>query len=71
MSQPSGVSASYVDSAISSLRHEMHREIEATRSEFRREIQRLEKEMIEAGKMIVNEIREQTSKLSGKKRLIY
>jgi hypothetical protein len=65
MSQPSGVSASYVDSAISSLRHEMHREIEATRSEFRREIQRLEKEMIEAGKMIVNEIREQTSKLSG------
>jgi hypothetical protein len=65
MSQQSGVSASYVNSAISSLRYEMQREIETTRSEVRREIQRLEKEMIEAGRMIVNEIRDQTSRLSG------
>lgn len=65
MTQPSGVSASYVDSAISSLRWEMQREIEAARAEFRSEIQRLEREMIEVGRMIVAEIREQTSRLSG------
>jgi uncharacterized protein YdcH (DUF465 family) len=64
----SGVSASYVDSAVrnamSSLRSELKGEINAARNELHQEIQRLEREMREVGEMIAREIQKQTSQLS-------
>ncbi len=59
----SGVSASYVDSAVNSVRNELTREINNVKSELRNEINRLEREMREVGDMIVNELRNQTERL--------
>jgi hypothetical protein len=68
----SGVSASYVQSAINSLRNELQRDINAVRNdisavrnELHIEIQRLEREMREVGEMIAAEIQKQTFQLSG------
>jgi len=55
-----GVSAAYVNSAISSLRSELLGEINQVRRELRSEIARLEAEMREIGAMIVRAIEHQT-----------
>jgi hypothetical protein len=66
---PSGVSQSYVDNQLRSLRYELSSEISSTRNELIRyidgEIARLEKEMREIGEMIVNAIDRQTVAVVG------
>ena len=66
----SGISAgevqNIVNSAVSSVRSELIREINSVKRELESEINRLEKEMKEVGQMIASEIRNQTSFLGGK-----
>jgi hypothetical protein len=72
MAEQSGVSAGYVDSAVSNLRREMqgeirglHRDLAQLESWTRSEINRLEVEMREVGQMIVGAIDRQTTVLVG------
>jgi hypothetical protein len=62
---PSGVSASYVDSAISHLRSELRGEISELRSELLSEINRLEREMNELARQMIAAINAQTDRLAG------
>ena len=66
---PSGISASEVHSLISSLesrlRSEIGRQVNDVRAELRQEIARLEREMIEIGRMIVKAINDQTNAVVG------
>lgn len=66
---PSGVSQSYVDSAITNLRYEMRNEIQSEirslRSYVDHEIARLEREMREIGEMIVQALERQTVAVVG------
>lgn len=69
---PSGVSQSYVDSAIRNLRSEVRSEISSVQSEIRslrdyidQEVARLEREMREIGEMIVQALERQTVAVVG------
>jgi hypothetical protein len=63
--EQSGVSASYVDSAISNLRAELQSEIRGLQNWTQSEINRLEREMREVAEAIVRAIERQTVVLAG------